>query len=336
MKILSKIPYKKLTYAPFMLGCDDFAYHVKRDLFNKFGGNNSRGSNNTINVVCYTTNTNQNFNNYIFYGKGNTKQAFENKIKTNKLKLIEFMKFVKTNFKSKYYLLNLYGHGYSWMTMCFSKKYNIEIDELKYALTKYKFDIIVFETCAGMSIETVYELRKKTNYICGNCDYTGTYGIEHKKVLKKFVNNNVLCKSVVDNMNKDYCPSFIKTNKILFVKQQINRISKILLLDIQFIINLKDNLTSKIVDDLIIDIGYFLYYIIKNSKNKKLKKICKKLYIYLSKNVYCKQKNKFIKYKCLGLNIFFPRKNTYYLDHIKQYKTLEFNKNNKWIDVIMI
>lgn len=326
-----------------MIGNYDLSYHVRRDLYKKLGGHYTRGSNNNMHIVCYSSCYYRNkLCNYIYYGQGKHKKPFEYeyKIKNNIMPINNFLQFVKKNFYAKYYVLNLWGHGYGWeYILPFYNQYtnkikNIELDELKYSLSKNKFDILIFETCAGMNLETIYELKNNVKYVCGNCDYTGSEGIDHKKIIKCKETPKNFCKDIVDNMNKELCPSFIKTNKVNFIKKKINIISKILIKNTNFLFQIKENLKKNIIDDNYIDLGYLLDYIKNNTFNKNLVYQCKILYKYLKKNIYCIPKKRFINYKCCGISIYFPRNTKEYILLRNKYKTLGFNKNNNWIKIL--
>jgi hypothetical protein len=334
---------KKYVYSFYMIGNYDLAPYVQRDLYKKLGGHYTRGSNSNTDIVCYSSYYYRNkLYNYIYHGNGKCKFPFEHQIKKNIITLDDYLSFVKRNFFAKYYVINLWGHGYGWQyTLPFYNQYtnttkNIEIDELKYSLSRNKFDILVFETCAGMSLETIYELKNEVKYVCGNCDYTSYDGINHKEIIKCKNEPVNFCKAIVDNMNKELCPSFIKTNKVCFIKKKIKIISKILLKDKTLILKLKKNLKKNIIDNCSVDLGYILWYMIKNGSSNKLKYECLILYKYLKKNIYCVPKKRFNKNKCCGIHIYFPRKSQEFIFMREKYKALNFNKNNKWIEILDI
>jgi hypothetical protein len=336
---------KKYVYSFYMIGNHDLASYVQRDLYKKLGGHYTRGSNSNIDVVCYSSYYYRNkLHNYIYYGGAKRKNPFEYKIKKNIMPLDNYLSFVKKNFFAQYYVINLWGHGYGWQytlpffNQCLNMTKNIELDELKYSLSRNKFDILVFETCAGMSLESIYELRNEVKYICGNCDYTGYEGINHKEIIKCNDQPEQFCKAIVDYMNKELCPSFIKTKKGSFIKKKIKIISKILLKvkNKDLIFELKKNLKKNIIDDCSIDLGYLLCYIIHNTQSKRLKHECMVLYKYLKKNIYCVPKKRFRINKCCGIHIYFPRKHGEFSLMREKYKVLSFNKNNKWIEILDI
>jgi hypothetical protein len=324
-----------------MIGNYDLSYYVKRDLYKKLGGHYTRGSNDNMDLVCYSSYYyRKKLYNYIYFGKGKNKIPFQHEIKKDFIPIGDYLKFVKKNFFTKYYVLNLWGHGYGWEnTLPFYNQNkntikNIELYELKYALSQNKFDILVYETCCGMNLENIYELKNRVKYICGNCDYTGYEGINHKKMIKCRDTPQNFCRAIVDNMDKELCPSFIKTNKLIYIKKQINIISNFLLKNHNFLLEIKNNLAKNIVDNVYVDLGYILNYIIQNSKYRNLICQCKILYKYLRKNIYSVPKKKFKINKCCGISIYFPRQKTEYLLMREKYMMLDFNKNNKWIKIL--
>lgn len=335
--------FKKYTYSFYMVGNYDLASYVKRDLYQKLGGHHTRGSNKYNNVVCYSSYYSRNkLNNYIYHGYGRHTIPFENKTKMKKTSLSNYLDFVKDNFSSKYYVLTLWGHGYTWMENVplydknEAKFENIDIHELKRALTQNKMDILIFETCAGMSIETIYELKKEVKYICGNCDYTSYEGIDHKNIIKCTQCPKQVCKKVVDNMSEELCPSYIQTNETVYIQKKLKKIVRMIMqkCSLENIIKIKKTITTEIIDDISIDLGCLLFYVIKYCKNKKIREEVLELQIFLKKNIYCVPKKKFKKYDCCGINIYFPRKATDYIYMRDRYRKLAFNKNNNWIDFL--
>jgi hypothetical protein len=334
---------KKYTYGIYMIGNYDLANYVERDLKYKLGGSISRGSNNKNNVVCYASYyCNNKILNYLYYGRGNNYQFFDNKKKIDKMSLDSYLYFIKNNFISEYYVLTLWGHGYTWIeNVPFYNKNmarfeNNDLYKIKQSLSKYKIDILVFETCAGMSIETIYELRKYTKYICGNCDYTGYDGISHENMIKCTNSPNLFCKKIVNNMKNELCPSYIQTKNINFI---YNKLNKIIILTLkkcshEKILKIKKKIKKNIIDDISIDLGCFLHYMLKYCNDNIIKKKIKILQKFMKKKIYCVQKKKFKKYDCCGINIYFPRKSEEYLYMRNKYRMLEFNKNNAWIQFL--
>jgi hypothetical protein len=332
---------KKYAYSFYMIGNYDLSSYVRRDLYKKLGGHHTRGSNKINDVICYSSYYYYNkLINNIYYGNGRQKIPFAYKINKNIMSLGDFLSFVKCNFYARHYVLNLWGHGYIWQyVLPFYNMYTnniqyIELEELKSSLSNNKFDVVIFETCAGMNLETIYELRNETKYICGNCDYTSYEGIDHKNIIKCNDNPNLFCKSIVDNMKKEKCPSFMETKRIVYIKRKIKKISKNLVKNKRLIIKLKKGLKNNLIDKNAIDLGYLLDFILKNSESKNLKYDVNLLYKYLKKYIYCVPKKRFKKNNCCGISIYFPREKKEYYEMIEKYKKLEFCKNNEWLKVI--
>ena len=100
------------------------------------------------------------------------------------------------------------------------------------------------------------------------------------------------------------------------------------------ILKIKRKITTEIIDDMTIDLGCLLFYIINHCKNKKVQKEILELQIFLKKNIYCVPQKKFKKYNCCGINIYFPRKATEYIYMRDKYRKIAFNKNNNWMDFL--
>jgi hypothetical protein len=91
------------------------------------------------------------------------------------------------------YGLILSSHGTSWLP---ANDYNsllrsfgeengkkMEIYDLAAGLPDGLFDFLIFDACSMASVECVYELRHKANYIVASPSETMTYGIPYKTVL---------------------------------------------------------------------------------------------------------------------------------------------------------
>jgi hypothetical protein len=350
--------FKKYVHAYYMIGNHDLAPYIKRDLYHKLGGHYTRGSNTHCDIVCYASYYHKNkLNNNIYYGSGKHKIPFQTKLNKSILSLDKFLFFAQNKFKSQHCFLYLWGHGYIWQYILpFVKKYNettnniklpdysfdsskkdikvIKINELNNALKKYKIDALVFETCAGMNLESIYELKDNVKYICGVCDFMSYNGIDHKEIIKYNSSPKNICKKIVESMDKEKCPSFIETKKTSHIKKKINTLSKLLLKNRKFIKKIIKNIRKDIIDNNAIDIGYLLSYIIHNTKSNRIKYEAEILYKYLQKNIYCVPKGKYKGNKCVGINIYFPRRKKEYLSIKNEYKQLNFNTNNDWIKVI--
>jgi Clostripain family len=352
---------KKYCYSLYMVGNYEFASHVKRDLHHKLGGHYTRGSNANMDIVCYASYYRYaKLHNYIYYGKGKHQIPFANEQQIDKMDINKFMSFVKKNFNTKHYVLTLWGHTYTWMWFlpfynreilnkkkifdhknpekAFKKKSfdYFDIFDLKKALTKNKFDILVFETCAGMSLETIYELRNKTKYIVGNCDYTSYEGIAHRKIIQCSKQPKNFCQEIVNHMPVELCPSCIQTQKINFIKRKLKNFVYLILKKInqKKLKNIISRIPKNIVDDLTADLGCLLHHLILNTDSNQIKLYANILILYMKENIFCKQRGRFKKNNCCGINIFLPRNKEDYLEYKSKYKKLEFNKNNNWIEFL--
>ena len=67
----------------------------------------------------------------------------------------------------------------------------------------------------------------------------------------------------------------------------------------------------------IVDLGCFLHQVTFSTKSNEIKLYTNILILYLKENIYCKQRGRFKKNNCCGINIFLPRKKKDYDVEIK-------------------
>ena len=78
----------------------------------------------------------------------------------------------------------------------------------------------------GLSLETIYELKDCVKHFNGNCVATSIHGIEHAKMLECNKCPTIMCKSIVNSMAKERCPSYIQTKNILTIKNKLDNLSE--------------------------------------------------------------------------------------------------------------
>lgn len=141
---------------------------------------------------------------------------------TDPMLMREVIDEVVNNWKAESYGLVLWSHGTGWlptnklhyvasnmgyvqrrapMTKAFAwedrKGQNpaykcMELDELVEAIPEGVFEFIAFDACFMGSVEVLYALRHKTDYIMSSCYEIVSYGFPYHIVTRDFLNGNVI------------------------------------------------------------------------------------------------------------------------------------------------
>lgn len=98
-----------------------------------------------------------------------------------------------TLFPAKSYGMVLSSHGTGWLPTDFNmmfrsfgeeNKKKMEIYELAAGLPNHLFEFLIFDVCSMASVECVYELKNKAEYIVASPSETMSYGIPYKDVIQ--------------------------------------------------------------------------------------------------------------------------------------------------------
>ncbi len=129
-----------------------------------------------------------------------------------------FVNYMKTRFPSENYGLVLWGHGTGWLKSALLDK-NVSYDassgnsidvyngELKLAIPDSLFSFILFDACLMGSIEVLWELKGKFQYVLASPALVPVSGFNYKKFIECFSNNESiqdLLKRVVDGYVDEY------------------------------------------------------------------------------------------------------------------------------------
>ncbi|MDR1402998.1 MAG: hypothetical protein LBJ60_04760 [Tannerellaceae bacterium] len=111
------------------------------------------------------------------------------------------------------YGMILSSHGSAWLPADFrnmlrsfgeeDKKF-MEINELASALPNHFFDFLLFDACSMGSVECVYELRNKANYIISSPSEIWAPGFPYKKVLPVLFQRSIGMNQVADEFHDFY------------------------------------------------------------------------------------------------------------------------------------
>ena len=202
-------------------------------------GNNSNENVNTIKLIdnvnpCDEKNT---ISGVLFDNKLTLSNSYIDTSDTATLE--KHIKYIKKVYPSNYVCLALAGHGYTWYPRELLKNKNsyMDISNLTNVLSNVGgVDILVFDTCCGMSIECLYEFRKVCNILVGNMAYTGWKGLDENAV-NNFLTSNPgilpyqLAQTMVNNFypqldgNLNYCISAYYTSIADIIRTSVCDIS---------------------------------------------------------------------------------------------------------------
>jgi hypothetical protein len=142
---------------------------------------------------------------------------YENRSGVSSATLSEVINEVIRMYPNKSYGLILSSHGTSWLPSDISvgqrsfgeengKK--MEIYDLAAALPDHLFDFVIFDACSMASVECVYELRNKTNYIVASPSETMRYGFPHHLTLPYLFTKEADLENVIKNFYDFYQNEF--------------------------------------------------------------------------------------------------------------------------------
>ena len=180
---------------------------------------------------------------------------------TNPVIVEKYIKHVKSIHPSKYTCLVLSGHNYTWISkelLKYQNKYMHLISPNNFSLRNCinnigGVDILVFNTCCGMSVENLYDLRDCCSFLVGNMDYTGWKGIDEKAII-------------------NYLKTNTHTNPKELSKAIINHFATQLDGDLNYAISAYSKITVQIIRSVICELSYNLIKWINKDihKNKQI------------------------------------------------------------------
>jgi len=294
---------------------------------------------------------------------------------TNPAIVEKYIKYATYNNPSRYTCLLLSGHNYTWLSkelLKYKDKYMHLISPNKFSLQNCLkniggVDILVFNTCCGMAVETLYNIRDCCNILVGNMDYTGWEGVDENVVINYLKNSDAnpieLSEVIVNNFSPqldgeinyaisayatanatsirnavcDLASSLINWLKSDTHKNDVHN-NKAMICDIRRSItnpNFKTGIGGNGgIDKLSVDLSKLCMEFITKIPDSDIEDNCKKLLdlLFDDKNSYRRSTDAFEGLCCLS--IYFPL-NDYSL--MKEYKNIPFNKDdcdNSWYDFL--
>ncbi len=232
------------------------------------------------------------------------------------------------------YGLVLWSHASSWLPgevhlRSFGKDQNAEmnIPELAKALPVY-FDFIVFDACLMGSVEALYELRDKTDYVIASSAETIAEGFPYVQLMPEFLQKNT-------NLRKIATMYFDFYNQ----KENVERSATIALIDVRELNNLAaeiNQLTVENVPEIIDRSSVQRLDVIAEQYHFDLQDFIDKTFPYSDKEHFVSQLNKTVLYKAhtpqllgiydmntyCGLSCYIPLRN--HADLNNYYKTLQW------------
>jgi hypothetical protein len=138
---------------------------------------------------------------------------YENKSAISPQVMREILNEVVCLYPADSYGMILSSHGSAWMPAGFrnmlrsfgeeGNKY-MEIDELASALPNHFFDFLLFDACSMGSIECVYELRDKADYIISSPSEIMDVGFPYQKILPVLFRQTPGMKQIADEFHDFY------------------------------------------------------------------------------------------------------------------------------------
>jgi hypothetical protein len=203
-----------------------FVYMVASNLERNLGGN-------IADMIAVATPENLNGGNLVVFYSTNKEKAelfeikegangvvtrhhirdYENKSAISPEVMREVLSEVVGLYPAESYGMILSSHGSAWMPDGFrnmlrsfgeeDKKY-MEIDELASALPDHFFDFLLFDACSMGSIECVYELRNKADYIISSPSEIIDVGFPYQKILPVLFRQTLGMKQIADEFHDFY------------------------------------------------------------------------------------------------------------------------------------
>jgi hypothetical protein len=142
---------------------------------------------------------------------------YENRSGVSPATLSEVVNEVVGMYPNKSYGLIFSSHGTSWLPSdigigqrSFGEEEGtkMEIYDLAAALPDHLFDFVIFDACSMASVECVYELRNKTDYVVASPSETMRYGFPHHMTLPYLFTKEADLENVIKNFYDFYQNEF--------------------------------------------------------------------------------------------------------------------------------
>ena len=127
--------------------------------------------------------------------------------------MLSVIKEVISLYPADSYGLDLWSHGTAWLPSDYQNKLKafgqdgsnwMEIDELVKGLPDHVFDFILFDACYMASIECVYELRNKADYILASPTETMGTGWPYAEIIPQMFKTNLQLKEIGETFYNYY------------------------------------------------------------------------------------------------------------------------------------
>lgn len=112
--------------------------------------------------------------------------------------LEKFIRYAKEKYKSRKSAFIMWGHGAGYKGYAFDDYTDdlMDVISIRKVLENNSFDCIVFDTCYGATIETLYELQSCSDVFVGNPFVSNRHGLDYENVLSAFSDNNQTVKEI--------------------------------------------------------------------------------------------------------------------------------------------
>lgn len=112
--------------------------------------------------------------------------------------LSSYVESIKKRDPAENYGLIIWGHGSGWRgySVDDSSSSSMSLPDLRESLKNSEIDCLVFDTCFGLTMETLYELKESVNLIIGTPGINPVNGLDYEKFLKQFSKSEMLLNDV--------------------------------------------------------------------------------------------------------------------------------------------
>ncbi len=110
----------------------------------------------------------------------------------NRYTLAGVLDYARREYEAEHYVLIVWGHGSGWRGYAYdgSSDTSLSLPSLRKATMDKGLDAVVFDSCFGLTAETIYELNGCCKYVGGTGGLSGTSGIDYRLYFNRFFECN--------------------------------------------------------------------------------------------------------------------------------------------------
>lgn len=110
----------------------------------------------------------------------------------NRYTLSGVLDYARREYEAENYVLIIWGHGSGWRGYAYdgSSDTSLSLPSLRKATMDKGLTAVVFDSCFGLTAETIYELNGCCKYVGGTGGLSGTSGIDYKLYFNRFFECN--------------------------------------------------------------------------------------------------------------------------------------------------